>query len=102
MGGSAVSIISSVASLAGSALGASAPRKSSSAADLARAQAEAAARERAEARRKREEETQEAAEREKNRLARMRGLSSTLATGGAGLLTQASVDRPGLKARLGD
>ena len=102
MGGSAVSIISTVASLAGSALGASSSRRGDSSADLARAQAQAAARERAEARRRREEEVQEAAEREKNRLARMRGLSSTLATGGAGLLTQAEVQKSGLKARLGE
>jgi hypothetical protein len=102
MGGSAVSIISSVASLAGSALGMSSSRRGGSAADLAKAQAAAAARERAESRRRREEEAQEAAEREKNRLARMRGLSSTLATGGAGLLSGADVDKPGLKARLGE
>lgn len=101
MGGSAVSIISTVASLVGSAVGSSS-RRGGSSADLARAQAAAAARERAEARRRREEEVQEAAEREKNRLARMRGLSSTLATGGAGLLTEASVAKPGLKARLGE
>jgi len=102
MGGSAFDIITSIGSLALGSIGSSSRNRGSSAADMARARAEEEARRRAENRRKREEESQEAAERERNRVARMRGQASTLATGGAGLLDPAPVAKPGLKTRLGE
>ena len=107
MGGSAEAIgavVSIVSTLAGGALAGSRPSGGSSSAAMLKQQekeSEEARRREAEERRKRQEQRAEDAELAKRRLAGLSGRESTLATGGAGLLTQASVRTNQLKGKLG-
>ncbi len=102
-GGSALgTVVSIVSTLAGSALSGSSSKGSESALlQQQREERERARQQEAEERRKRQERLTDARDLADKRLGALSGRESTLATGGAGLLTRAQVQTGQLKEKLG-